>query len=62
LLEFGVVTRCAVNGFGNVFEDEIEVNFILFRLAKKGKGERVSFRCENTRRRETGKLTLSPFE
>lgn len=36
LLEFRVVSRCAVNRFGNVFEDEVQVDLILFGLQSAG--------------------------
>jgi len=62
LFEFRVVSRGSVNGFGNVFEYEVEVDFILFGLSeseskvssrvKMKKGENVIFSpCHRSSRR-----------
>jgi hypothetical protein len=34
LFELGIVPACAVHGLRNVFLDEIEVNFVLLRIAR----------------------------
>ena len=32
LFEFGIVPACAINGFGNVFKHEVEVDLIFLRI------------------------------
>ena len=50
LFEFRVVSRGSVNGFGNVFEYEVEVDFVLFGLSEAE--SKMSSRLRMEKRRE----------